>query len=264
MDISIVVPFHNVEQYIERCVLALLSQRFPKDSFEIIMVDNNSTDGSAEIVRRYSQIKLLCESKIGAYAARNRGVAESRGEIIAFTDSDCSPAPDWLQKIGQALASPRVCIVQGRQCAASKSLGLSVLNDYEAEKAAYIFSARRVETYYSHANSMAVRRSVFDRVGPFLEMKRGADTVFMRRVIEAYSNDAALYSPDMCVQHLEVSSIWNMFQKMNIYGKSSRRYARIVKCRQLNIRERLEVLRTTIERAAADGPWKLGNNPISV
>lgn len=248
MHISVVVPFHNVEEYIEDCIRALLSQNYPQNCYEIIMIDNNSTDGSAKIVQRYPQIRLLSEPKMGAYAARNRGIAESRGEIIAFTDSDCSPCTDWLQRIREALVCPEVYVVQGSLHFGFESLGLSILGDYDAAKAAYTFSTRTKEIYYGYTNNMAVRRGIFERIGPFLEWKRGADVIFVHRVIEEYSCDAVRYSPDICVQHLELTGVWKWFQKMQIYGRSFRNYNKLVVSRPLNGRERLQILHATICR----------------
>ncbi len=248
MHISVVVPFYNAEDYIEDCIRALLSQRYPQDCYEIILVDNESTDRTAEIARRYPQVKLLSESKVGPYAARNRGVAESKGAIVAFTDSDCSPHEDWLQRIREAMFDPEVCIVQGRQRFARESLGLSILSDYEAEKAAYTFSAKTKEIYYGYTNNMAVRRDVFDKIGPFLELNRGADVVFVHRVIAEYSCDAVRYSPDIGLRHLEVTSVWKWFQKMHIYGRSFRGYSELVLSRPLSYREKLQVLKATIRR----------------
>ena len=246
MDISIVVPFHNVEAYIGACVDALASQRFPADRFEIIMVDNNSTDGSAAIVRRHPNVRLLAESKPGSYAARNRGVAAASGSIIAFIDSDCVADPGWLQAIANAMASPEVALVQGRRRLASESAGLAMLADYEGAKAAYTFGSRRPEIYYGYTNNMAVRRHIFDQVGPFEEWLRGADVVFVSRVVDACSGDAVRYVPEMSVRHLEVASVATWFRKMYIYGGSFRRYGKHAARRPLNAAERLEVLRATV------------------
>ena len=98
MDFSIVVPFFNAEPFIERCIEGVLGQSYSSDRYEVLMVDNNSTDGSAAIVRRHSRVKLIQESEQGSYAARNRGVIEARGEILAFTDPDCVPRRNWLEE----------------------------------------------------------------------------------------------------------------------------------------------------------------------
>jgi len=245
-NISVVVPFHNVEAYIEDCIEALLSQTYPRDCYEIIMVDNNSTDRSAEIAGRYPHIRLLRESKAGAYAARNRGIAEASGAIIALTDSDCAPRADWLERIAEAMASPELHLVQGRGRFASESWGLSVLSDYEAEKSAFAFSGEAPEIVFGYANNMAVRRRVFDRAGPFMELQRGADVIFVHRVIAESSCEAVQYRPDVCIRHLEVTSAWKWFRKLNVYGRSVRRYGRLARARPLNTRERFRVCQATI------------------
>ena len=141
-----------------------------------------------------------------------------------------------------------MCIVQGRQRFAFESFGLSILSDYEAEKAAYTFSTGTKEVYYGYTNNMAVRRGIFDRVGPFMELKRGADVLFMHRVIAGYSCDAVRYSPDIRARHLEVTSVWKWFQKMQIYGRSFRGYSRLVLSRPLSGSERLRILQATTRR----------------
>jgi glycosyltransferase involved in cell wall biosynthesis len=255
MHISVIVPFHNCARFIEACVKALISQRYPRDSFEIFMVDNNSVDASAEIVRRYPEVRLLSETKPGAYAARNRAARDASGAIIAFTDSDCAPAPDWLQTISDAMAAPGVCLVQGRQRFASESLGLSSLADYETVKAAYTLSSGRKEIYYGYTNNMAVRRDVFDAVGPFEEIMRGADSLFVHRVLNTYSCAAVRFVPGMYVQHLEVTSIWTWFRKINIYGRSFRRYSHLAQRRSLSRQDRWRVIRATI-RNNRYSPWR--------
>jgi hypothetical protein len=92
IDVSVVVPFYNAERSVEDCIAALRAQTLAPPRYEIIMVDNNSTDGSADLVRKYPDVRLLSEEKQGSYAARNRGVAAARGAIVAFTDADCRPA----------------------------------------------------------------------------------------------------------------------------------------------------------------------------
>jgi glycosyltransferase involved in cell wall biosynthesis len=247
MDISIVVPFHNEQRYIARCVEALLSQDYPRDRYEIVLVDNNSTDRSADIVRQYPGVRLLSETTPGSYAARNRGVAATTGDIIAFTDSDCSPDPQWLSTIQRELSASGTQLVLGRARYASESLTLSMLADYETAKAVYVFSSRNGEIYYGYTNNMAVRRSTFDAVGPFEQWMRGADTIFVCRVAEAFSADAIKYSPPMNIRHLEMTSAWTWLGKKHLYGRSSRRSRTFARRRPLTREERLTIYKATIE-----------------
>jgi glycosyltransferase involved in cell wall biosynthesis len=250
MQISIVVPFRNVEAYIGECAEALRSMEYPSDRCEIIFVDNNSTDRSAEIVRGFSRVRVLQESKPGAYAARNLGVAMSSGEIVAFTDSDCAPRPDWLTRIAAAMNDPAVQLVQGSQRFATESAPLAMLSDYESAKAAYVFSSHRPEIYYAYTNNMAVRRAALNQLmqsgrGPFPELMRGGDVVFMHQAIAAFTTRAIQYRGDIQVRHLEIGSPRDWFRKMRIYGGSSRLYGRMVNARPLSYAERVQVFKAT-------------------
>lgn len=247
MDISIVVPFHNAEKYLTDCINALLLQSYPADRYEIIMVDNNSTDRSAEIVKQYPQIRLLAEPKQGSYAARNRGVAVATGKIIAFTDSDCVPARDWLEKIAATMERPDVGIVLGPRQYANNSLSLSLLAAYEAEKAGTVFCSNTKEIYYGHTNNMGIRKSLFDRLGLFLEIARGADTIFVRQAVNAYSCDIVHYSRSLYVQHLEITGIRDFYQKRLVYGQSNQNVSKIINFRPLSNAERMQIFKRTVQ-----------------
>lgn len=248
MDISVVVPFYNEKKYIEKCIRSLLFQDYPRDKYEIFMVDNNSTDGSADIVKKYGDINLLFENKIGAYAARNRALEESKGEIIAFTDSDCVPQSNWLRNISRTLRNSDVRLIQGRVQFIHRSKYHSMLETYETEKADYVYSSNKKEIYYGYTNNMAARKELFDSLGSFEEIKRGADVIFVHKVIEAYSCGAVRYSDDVRVMHLEIDSLSKYYQKNYTYGKSSKNYGKFVPSRPLSTKERLTILRRIIKK----------------
>ena len=96
--ISIVIPVWNGETRIAATLDALSRQTAPDNLFEVIVVDNGSTDGTVDIVRRYPFVTLLSEPQPGSYRARNRGVAVAKGEYILFTDGDCIPVPEWVEE----------------------------------------------------------------------------------------------------------------------------------------------------------------------
>lgn len=89
-EISIIVPVYNVEQYLERCIESILAQTFT--DFELILVNDGSTDGSLSICNKYlkidKRIKVLSQENKGLSSARNMGIANSKGKYIAFVDSD--------------------------------------------------------------------------------------------------------------------------------------------------------------------------------
>ena len=245
--ISVVVPFYNSERYIARCIEALLNQDYPEERYEIIFINNNSGDSSASIARRFPRIKLIDEQKRGSYAARNRGMAEAKGEIIAFTDSDCIPAADWLREIESAIDDSGAGIAIGNYQLARDSYFLSMMEDYENEKNNYIFTSGIKELYYGYTRNMAVRKGLFDEMGEFVERARGSDVIFIRRCVDKYSCQIARYCPQMRVRHLEIDSLHKYFRKTFTYGKSSKKYSQIVSARALNNRERIKIFRKTAQ-----------------
>jgi glycosyltransferase involved in cell wall biosynthesis len=243
MDISVIVPFHNSEPWLETCIRALVSQTYPKGRCEYLFVDNGSTDGSVAIVRRHSAIRLLSETKRGSYAARNRGLQEAGGEIIAFTDSDCAPRSDWLEQIARSMRDPGVQIVLGRREFPAGSRAMELLAGYDAEKIRHIVSGCSGEQYYGYTNNMAVRKSLMDAVGPFLEIHRGGDTVFVKQAVNRYERGILHFAPDVRVVHLEMTSVGKWCRKMLTYGRSHQNYRRIVASHALSVEQRLEIFR---------------------
>jgi len=240
-SISVIVPFYNSEKYIARCIEALLEQEYPEEHYEIIFVNNNSADSSRDIIRRYTRVKLISEQKRGSYAARNSGLKEATGEIIAFTDSDCVPSRDWLKEIDSAMTSPETRILIGNCQLARESYLLSIMEDYENEKNNYVFTSGVKELYYGYTRNMAVRKSLFEEMGPFLERVRGSDTIFIRKYVDRYPIDTVRYCPSMQVSHLEIDSTYKYFRKLFTYGKSSIKYSQVVDVRPLTNCERYRV-----------------------
>jgi glycosyltransferase involved in cell wall biosynthesis len=238
---SVVIPFYDVRPWIGRCVEGLLAQDYPADRFEILMVDNNSTDGSAEVVRRHPRVTLLREEKQGAYAARNRGVAHAVGELVAFTDPDCVPRRDWLRRLDHAFRDPPVQIVMGRAIPAGAGRALALLSLYEHHKDRHIFGSPDPLVYYGHTNNLTARREALEAFGPFVERRRGADVIFTRRTVEAWGCDTVRYEPRAIVDHLEIDALGTYYRKIFVYGRSRRNYSRIMPARPLSTRERLTI-----------------------
>jgi len=106
---SVVVPTYSNSATLKATIESLLAQQ-TSISYEIIIVDNNSTDDTALLVGRFAdrvnpEVRYLLETTQGSSAARNAGVAAARGEIVAFTDDDCIPQPDWLESLAAVYAA---------------------------------------------------------------------------------------------------------------------------------------------------------------
>lgn len=102
MKISVVVPAYNEEKYIGRCLEALEKQSVKPD--EIIVVDNNSTDKTVEIAKKFKNVTLLTQKLPGTINARNLGFDSAKYEIIARTDADSIVDKNWILEIKKYLS----------------------------------------------------------------------------------------------------------------------------------------------------------------
>jgi hypothetical protein len=162
--VSVVVPVRNGADTIGDCVAALLATDYPVDRREIIVVDNASTDQTAAILATLP-VKHVDEPRVGRSRARNRGIHESRGEIVAFIDADCIADPGWLAEIVAAFQVGRPAGVAGE-----------IMAD-EPRTAAQRFMAEREPRWQSVAlhlperfaitANVAYHRDVFEQVGYF-------------------------------------------------------------------------------------------------
>ena len=95
--VSVVIPVRNDAVRLRKCLEALDAQTFA-ERFEVIVVDNGSRDDPHAVVAEHPRARLVSESEPSSYAARNLGVRHVRSEVLAFTDADCVPSPDWVER----------------------------------------------------------------------------------------------------------------------------------------------------------------------
>lgn len=113
--VSVVIPAFNEEKIITNCLNAMASQTTSRD-FEVILVNNNSTDKTVEIAKTYAKridLKIIEETKKGRGPARKRGFEEAKGEIILSTDSDTVVPSDWLEKMVSQLEESKAVALSG-------------------------------------------------------------------------------------------------------------------------------------------------------
>ncbi len=164
--VSIIIPHLDDLPGLARCMVALEGQNFGRDRFEILVVDNGSACGSAAVLNCIGgRARLLIEQQPGAGPARNRGASEARGDVLAFTDADCLPRPDWLQR-GTALVTTRNFVGGGIVVTAADPARPSAAEAYELafafDMARYAYKKRFVAT----AN-LFMSRATFLAVGQF-------------------------------------------------------------------------------------------------
>lgn len=243
---SVIVPCWNVQPYLRRCIDSLLHQTAAAEHYELIFIDNNSTDGSGELIRSCSAIRSLQESAQGAYAARNRGLQEARGTLLAFTDPDCAVAPDWIARILEAFQDPELGLVLGqRNSGPAGSPNIRRLMAYEGRKTALVTAEASGHACYGHTNNMAMRTALARDIGGFTSIRRGGDTLLVQAVIERHGPSVVRYLPDLCVEHLEVESAGAYVRKTFIYGMSNQALARRSSYRPLTLLERWSTFQAT-------------------
>lgn len=96
--ISVVIPAYNASLTINKCLDAVVNQKY-KGSYEIVVVDDGSKDDTAEIIKKYKKVKYIFQKNAGPAKARNNGWKNSNSDIMVFTDSDCVPQKNWLDEM---------------------------------------------------------------------------------------------------------------------------------------------------------------------
>ena len=112
MKASVIVPVYN-DPRVEACISSLLTQDYPKELYEVIVVDNNSNDTTSEVIQRFN-VKYVREDRKGSYFARNKGLEIAKGDVAAFIDADCVAAPHWLSELLRDFKDPHVGGIGGR------------------------------------------------------------------------------------------------------------------------------------------------------
>ncbi len=239
-SVSVVVPYFNSADYIEACLEGLAGQQGVEGGYEVILIDNGSQDGSPDIVARHPEVLHLAESTPGAYAARNTGIRAARAPIIALTDADCVAAPDWLSTIQARLREPEVGALVGQvHYPSTASRWLHVLGAYENAKAEYALQRLSPAHRFAYANNMAVRRAVFEELGPFLEWKRAGDSELVHRMAAERPGLRVDFEAGMVVTHLEFVRGADRARRLNLYTETN---AKIETFRELGFGQRLGVL----------------------
>lgn len=195
---SIVIPHLNQPEQLRRCLESLSRQTLNLDR-EVVVVDNGSGQLPTEICAAFRSVRLIEQPTPGPGPARNLGVAESRGDILAFIDADCTACPGWLRAIHDAIKHDAAQIVGGDvRIARSDPQRPTMLEAYES-----IFAYRQEEYIkregYSGTGNLAMRREVFDKVGPFAGIDVAEDRDWGRRA--ARLGLAVRYVPGMIVFH---------------------------------------------------------------
>jgi len=198
-QVAVVIPVWNGEAVLGRCIDALMCQTVPRQAVQLIVVDNGSTDSTLAIARGYQGVEVLQELHPGSYAARNTGIAQVQAPITAFTDADCVPAPDWLERVlAAAAANPGFGVLAGQ---------IDLFDEIAEEGAAFADYERLFSFPQAHAArgncataNWASETALLRQLGGFdAALKSGGDRQMALRIRDA--GRPLVYVPDMIVRH---------------------------------------------------------------
>lgn len=211
--VSVIIPVYNDSQRLRGCLQALSRQTYPEKLFEVIVVDNASSMSPANIVCEFSFAKLCFEEKSGSYAARNKGIIQSRGHILAFADSDCLPDPDWLEKgVKSLLVHPRGGAVGGAiKFFFNEPDRPNLIELYDSLISLNQRRCVEVSNFAVTANLFTYKNTI-ETIGPFCEtLKSGGDREWGNRLVDA--GYPLIYGDDVVVRHPARSDFRNICGK---------------------------------------------------
>jgi glycosyltransferase involved in cell wall biosynthesis len=204
---SVIVPAYNAEKTLAFCLEALGNQSHSKENFEVVVIDDGSTDRTAQIARRFRIIYEYQRNR-GPAAARNKGAALAQGNVILFTDADCVPERNWVEEMIRPFKDPTVAAVKGAYRTKQKELAARFAQAEFEDR--YTLLEKKdvidmIDTY-----SAAFKRDVFEKAGGFDEsfpVANNEDTDLSYRL--ATSGHKLVFNPKAIVYHSHPNSIFH-------------------------------------------------------
>ncbi len=196
--VSIIVPVYNNPIDIKSCIISLLEQTYDKNLYEIIIVDNGSSDNTKTIIKKYPVIYLKENDIQSSYAARNKGIKYARGKIIAFTDSDCTPHPDWLKEGIKNMNQQNADLCGGQVCFSysPNPTGAEIWDSLTNMQIEQNINERSI----AKTANLFVRSNVFSKIGYFpYNVKSGGDIIFTKRATS--SGHKLIYASSAKIDH---------------------------------------------------------------
>lgn len=217
-SVSVIIPVLNGGSFLDNCLRSIKAQTF-EGSVEIVVINDGSTDQTSAVAKSFAGVRLVEQENRGRAAARNRGVASSSGEVIAFTDADCIPDRAWLEKLIFCLAKDNKRGIVSGSITRPLAANLWQKLDHQAWAHSIGPDAPRGKTLFGSTANMCLLRTVFDKVGGFDERLKGSeDSDLAFRVHKAgYEN---YFEPEAIVLHDHPRKTFTAFIKQRFnYGR---------------------------------------------
>jgi len=216
-DVSVIIPAYQAQDLIENCVRALLKQTLSHERYEILVVDDGSTDMTGETARRAGADRVLKIPHQGPSAARNAGIAAAQGDIVLFTDADCVPASDWIAQMIAPFKNPDVMGGKGTYRTQQHGL-IARLTQLEFEiRYERMTGLPRIDFIDTYA--AAYRRALLQEQGGFdtaFPIPSAEDVELAFRL--ARQGYRLVFIPEAWVRHKHPARLWDYLKRKGIYG----------------------------------------------
>lgn len=229
IPVSVIIPIYNGESDLPGLLECLEKQTYPQELVEYLLVDNNSSDRTSQILTTAQQtakkkginLKHLTEDKIqSSYAARNLGIRQSKSDLLAFTDADCRPKKTWLTELIKPFQDSKIGIVVGEIVALT---GNSLLEQYADRN--HLMSQKFLLEHsfcaYGQTANLAIRKQALIEVGlfrPYLTTGGDADICWR---IQRETNWQLKYTPTAIIYHRHRSNLKTFQNQFHRYGCSN-------------------------------------------
>jgi glycosyltransferase involved in cell wall biosynthesis len=224
--LSVIIPSYNRKEEIQELLASLEAQELSKEMFQVLLVDDGSTDGTGEWIIEFQHKSALNVSFIrqdhqGPGAARNLGMANARGDVFVFIDSDCIAPANWLSIIKKVFDDdPQVRAFGGRDDARADFPPLLLAINYSMTSFLTTGGMRgrkkRLAKFYPRSFNMGLHRLLYEKIGGFGNLRHGQDIEFSNRIIK--SGEKVIFLYEAVVFHKRRTSLRKFYRQVFNWG----------------------------------------------
>ncbi|MBC2694138.1 MAG: glycosyltransferase [Desulfobacteraceae bacterium] len=206
INVSVIIPLYNAVCEIMTCLHALINQTYPKNNYEIIVVNDGSYDGSEKVVKMFEEVILINQTHQGPGATRNNGASHAQGKIILFIDADCIAIPAWLEEMVKCFEEDSNIVgVQGAYKTDQKRL-LARFSQIEFEERFEMLKKKDAIDFIG-SFSVGFKKEFFQEAGGFkshLIMNEDIDLSYRMTEI----GGRLIFNPSAVVYHQHRETLW--------------------------------------------------------
>lgn len=226
MDISVIIPTYNRKEKLLACLYSLFTQDYPQEGFEIIVVDDGSTDGTGEMIKELSaahlNLRYFRQAHKGPAAARNLGMIESRSGIVGFTDTDCALSVNWVRSMVEAhtLSGDDITAVGGQTKVNPDNIK-AVVSQYLSDGAIKTNLNGKEEVIFSPTCNVSFKKShlQWEEFNEAFPLPGGEDLEFFWRIFK--QGCRFIYRQDIKIYHNCHSTLRSFLEQAYMYGRGN-------------------------------------------